>query len=71
MLLFRYSGEAIRKLRLLKGLSQKGVAVELGITQQAYSKLEKKEKIPERKFLLVSKTLGYSIEELYTLSLIC
>ncbi|MFT3825912.1 MAG: helix-turn-helix transcriptional regulator [Chitinophagaceae bacterium] len=36
------TGEKLRLLRLLKGFKQKNVADKLGITQQAYSKLEKR-----------------------------
>jgi len=37
-----YSGETIKLLRLLKGFSQQGIARKLGISQAAYSKLEKR-----------------------------
>lgn len=42
-------GEAIRKLRHLKGYMQKVAADKMGITQQAYSKLELSESIKPKK----------------------
>ena len=41
----KVTGEAIRKLRNLKGLGQKDAGSRLNISQQAYSKIEKKEQI--------------------------
>lgn len=43
-----YTGEKLRLLRLLKGHKQRFVADQLGISQQAYSKMEKKEKINDQ-----------------------
>lgn len=40
-----FSGTDIQNLRLIKKLTQGGVATKLGFTQQYYSKLEKKEVI--------------------------
>ena len=34
------TGEIIRRLRLLKGIKQTDAAMRLGMTQQAYSKIE-------------------------------
>jgi transcriptional regulator with XRE-family HTH domain len=41
------SGENLKRLRLLKDFSQKGVARKLGISQPAYSKIEKRRKVNE------------------------
>jgi transcriptional regulator with XRE-family HTH domain len=38
-----YDGEKLKRLRMAKGYSQKGIAKKLGITQQAYSKLENRQ----------------------------
>lgn len=40
-----FSGADLQNLRLIKKLTQEGVAAKLGFTQQYYSKLEKKELI--------------------------
>lgn len=40
-----FSGTDLQTLRLIKKLTQEGVATKLGFTQQYYSKLEKKEVI--------------------------
>lgn len=40
-----FTGEELRLLRLLKGLKQQFIASKMGISQQAYSKLEKKNSI--------------------------
>jgi transcriptional regulator with XRE-family HTH domain len=39
------TGEELRLLRLIKGLKQQFIASKMGISQQAYSKLEKKNSI--------------------------
>jgi transcriptional regulator with XRE-family HTH domain len=43
------NGEILRRLRTIKGIKQASVAKELGITQQAYSKIEKSKNIDEIK----------------------
>ena len=59
-----YSGEVLKKLRLLKGLNQNGVAKKLGITQQAYSKIENNGSMDEKKFLQIIKSIDCSDREL-------
>jgi transcriptional regulator with XRE-family HTH domain len=59
-----YTGETLKKIRLLKGLNQNGIARKMGITQQAYSKIEKNGVIDERKFLHIMKIIGCSNKEL-------
>ena len=57
------SGELLKKIRLLKGLNQNGIAKKLGITQQAYSKLEQHDEIDEKKFRQLIKIIGCSDKE--------
>jgi transcriptional regulator with XRE-family HTH domain len=59
-----YTGELLKKIRLLKGLNQSGIAKMIGITQQAYSKTEKHEEIEEQKFIQIIKAIGCSDKEL-------
>jgi transcriptional regulator with XRE-family HTH domain len=59
-----YTGELLKKIRLLKGLNQSGIAKKIGITQQAYSKTEKNDKIEEKKFIQIIRALGCSDKEL-------
>jgi transcriptional regulator with XRE-family HTH domain len=58
------TGETIKKLRLLKGYNQKGVAQEMGISQQAYSKLEKNGHIGGKRLLVILKILRSSEREI-------
>lgn len=55
-------GPKIRKLRQIKGLSQKMFAAELSVSQQAVSKIENSEIINEETLQKVSEVLGVSIE---------
>lgn len=55
-------GAKIRKLRQIKGFSQKMFAAELNISQQAVSKIENSETINEETLNRVSEILGVSIE---------
>jgi Helix-turn-helix. len=59
-----HQGEFLKKIRLLKGFNQSGVATMLGITQQAYSKMETHARIDEKKFMDIVKKLGCSEVEL-------
>jgi transcriptional regulator with XRE-family HTH domain len=58
------SGKSLLLLRKLKGLSQQEVADRLAITQQAYSKIEKKEWIDYEKVDVILTALKSSREEL-------
>lgn len=40
-----HTGHLIRLLRLVRGMNQKGMAAKMGISQQAFSKLEKQASI--------------------------
>ena len=59
-----YTGEVLKKIRLLKGLNQNGIAKKLGITQQAYSKIENNGGLDEKKFSQIIKAIGCSDKEL-------
>ena len=58
-------GELIRLLRLFKGKKQKAIGHNCKITQQAISKLERSEKVSEKKFMEIAKAFNcseYNIE---------
>ena len=62
----------LRKLRLEKGLSQENVALELGITQKAYSDIENGKTYLKKDFLLKLASLyDVSINDLCNLSCHC
>lgn len=51
-------GRKIRRLREIKGMKQEALAIELGISHQAVSKMEQSEEIDEDKLEQVAKVLG-------------
>ena len=51
-------GKKISRLRELKGLKQDAIAIELGISQQAVSKLEQSETIEDDVLEKIAKVLG-------------
>ena len=57
-------GEQLRHLRNMHDLKQIEIARKLGITQQAYSHLEKKKWITGKRFLQILDVFGYTEEEL-------
>lgn len=57
------TGNTITRLRQIKGLKQKHLAKKIGVTQQALSKMEKKENIEKEKFEEVLTALRISTEE--------
>jgi transcriptional regulator with XRE-family HTH domain len=59
-----YTGETLKHLRLLKDLSQKGIAKKLGISQPAYSKLEKRKKVSPERLEKIMDILKCSSEEI-------
>ncbi|MBS1946827.1 MAG: helix-turn-helix transcriptional regulator [Bacteroidetes bacterium] len=59
-----YSGETIKLMRLMKGLSQNGVAKKLGISQPAYCKLEKRRKVNRAHLEKILSIIKCSKEEL-------
>ena len=62
------SGELLKKLRMIKGFNQSGIAKKLGVSQQAYSKLEKTNSISEKKLADILKALDCSETELETIT---
>ncbi len=59
-----YAGDILKRLRLLKGFSQKGMAHMLGISQQAYSKIEKMDVVQHHRFTQITQLLCCSEKEL-------
>ena len=59
-----YTGELIRKLRILKEEKQATVAKKMGISQQAYSLLENSKEISLPVLMKVIKALNSNIIEL-------
>jgi len=55
-------GRKISRLRELRGLKQEALAIELGISQQAVSKLEQSESIEDEVLERVAKVLGVTAE---------
>lgn len=58
------TGETIRLLRNWKKCKQKTIADKLGISQAAYSKLEKRKEIRQEKFDKILKAINCSKSEL-------
>lgn len=57
-------GETLRLLRTIKGMKQEFLARKLGISQPAYSKLEKCAYIKDKKLQEVLRALGCTAEDL-------
>ena len=55
-------GRKISRIRELRGMKQETLATELGISQQAISKLEQSEEIEDSTLEKVAKVLGVSAE---------
>lgn len=55
-------GRKISRIRELRGMKQDALAAELGISQQAVSKLEQSEEIEDSTLEKVAKVLGVSTE---------
>ncbi|MDY0903889.1 helix-turn-helix transcriptional regulator [Pedobacter sp. CFBP9032] len=55
-------GRKISRIRELRGMKQESLATELGISQQAISKLEQSEEIEDSTLEKVAKVLGVSAE---------
>jgi len=55
-------GRKISRIRELRGMKQETLAAELGISQQAISKLEQTEEIEDSTLEKVAKALGVSAE---------
>jgi transcriptional regulator with XRE-family HTH domain len=59
-----YSGQTIKVLRLMKGFSQQGIANALGISQPAYSKLEKRKAVNKESSRKILAILRCSADEI-------
>jgi len=55
-------GRKISRIRELRGMKQETLAIELGISQQAISKLEQSEEIEDSTLEKVAKALGVTAE---------
>ena len=55
-------GRKISRIRELRGMKQEALATELGISQQAISKLEQSEEIEDSTLEKIAKVLGVSAE---------
>jgi transcriptional regulator with XRE-family HTH domain len=55
-------GRKISRIRELRGMKQETLAAELGISQQAVSKMEQNERVEEEVLEKVAKALGVSSE---------
>src|ERR1700733_6822308 len=53
-----HSGRKISRIRELRGLKQDALAAELGITQQAISKIEQSETLEDETLEKIAKALG-------------
>lgn len=58
-----YSGQTIKTLRLMKGYSQQGIAKELGISQPAYSKLEKRKTVNKESSKKILAIINCSVDD--------
>jgi len=58
------NGEELRRLRNLKGLKQLTVANSLGITRQAYSKIERSKNVNTQKVPKILDALNCTIDDL-------
>jgi len=61
-------GRKISRIRELKGMKQEAIAFELGISQQAVSKLEQSEEVEEEVLEKIAKALGVSSEAIKNFS---
>lgn len=61
-------GRKIARIRELRGMKQETLAVELGISQQSVSSLEKSETLEDEKLLQVAKVLGVTKEGIESFS---
>jgi transcriptional regulator with XRE-family HTH domain len=65
------TGEMLCHLRMVKGLPQKLMAKSLGISQQAYSRMEKRKKVYDKKVEQVLKAMQATFEELMEVQKFC
>ena len=65
---FTHIGRKISRIRELRGMKQDALATELGISQQAISKLEQSEQVEDSTLEKVATALGISIEAIKNFS---
>lgn len=58
----KHIGRKISRIRELRGMKQDALAAELGISQQAISKIEQSENVDDEVLERVSKVLGVPVE---------
>lgn len=58
------TGQLIKKLRLMKGLKQESVAKKMGVTQQALSKIENANELPQQTIERTLIAMDSNFEEL-------
>ncbi|HLK31387.1 MAG TPA: helix-turn-helix transcriptional regulator [Puia sp.] len=63
-----HSGETIKLLRTLKGFSQRGVAIKLGISQPAYCKLEKRKNVNDAQLKKILTIIACTKDDLEALN---
>jgi transcriptional regulator with XRE-family HTH domain len=61
-------GRKISRIRELRGMKQETLAAELGVSQQAISKLEQSEYIDDEKLEMVGKVLGVNADAIKNFS---
>src|ERR1700744_1295558 len=61
-------GRKIRKIRELRGIKQEALAAELGISQQAVSKIEQSADVEEEALKKIAKVLGVTAEAIKNFS---
>lgn len=59
-----FIGKKIERVRKLRGLTQEDVGQSLGISKQAFSKLEQSEEIEEERLQQIAEVLGVTLEGL-------
>lgn len=64
----RHIGRKISRIRELRGMKQDALAADLGISQQAISKIEQSETVEEEILERVAKVLGLSTESIKNFS---
>jgi transcriptional regulator with XRE-family HTH domain len=57
-------GRKISRIRELRGMKQEALAAELGISQQAISKIEQSAEVEEEALSRIAKVLGVTVEGL-------
>ena len=57
-------GRKISRIRELRGMKQEALAQELGISQQAVSKIEQSAEVEEEALVKIAKILGVTVEGL-------